>query len=80
MTVHITCHVTSPQLQLITVQSRKKKTAPNEMWRGSATADDQFAYFTPLDSKVVYSYQWSTEKWEELPQSQYWNSGLSSHQ
>ena len=45
------------------------------MWRGSATADDQFAYFTPCSSYSVYTYQWSTEKWEEL-QSPYRNSGL----
>ena len=54
----------SPQL---TVQCHRKKTAPREMYRGSATTDHQFTYFTPCDSKSVYSYQWSTEKWEELP-------------
>ena len=54
----------SPQL---TVQCHRKKTAPRLMYRGSATTDHQFTYFTPCDSKSVYSYQWSTEKWEELP-------------
>ena len=61
--MYITCHVISPQL---TVQCHKKKTAPRKMKRGSATTDDQFAYFTPLASNSVHRYQWSTEKWEQL--------------
>ena len=71
--MYITCHVISPQL---TVQCHKKKTAPCEMIRGSAATDDQFAYFTPGDSNLVYSYRWNTEKWEELPPSPYRDSGL----
>ena len=71
--MYITCHVISPQL---TVQCHEKKTAPRGMERGSATTDDQFVYFTPLGSKLVYSYQLSTEKWEELRPSPYHNSGL----
>ena len=70
---YITCHVISPQL---TVQCHKKKRAPRGMKRGSATTDDQFAYFTPRGSNSVYSYQWNSEKWEELPPSPYGNSGL----
>ena len=77
MTIYITlwctCHVISPQL---TVQCYKKKRAPCIMGRGSATTDDQFAYFTPDGYDSVYRYQWSTEKWEKLPSSLYWNSGL----
>ena len=46
------------------------------MYRGSATTDHQFSYFTPRGSKSVYSYQWSTEKWEELPPCPYRDSGL----
>ena len=46
------------------------------MYRGSATTDNQFSYFTPRSSNSVYSYQWSTEKWEELPPCPYQNSGL----
>ena len=46
------------------------------MTRGSATTDDQFAYFTPWGSNSVYRYEWSTEKWEELPPSPYHDSGL----
>ena len=71
--MYITCHVISPQL---TVQCHKKRIAPSVMVRGSATTDDQFAYFTPSGSNLVYRYQWSTEKWEELPPSPYPNSGL----
>ena len=71
--MYITRHVISPQL---TVQCHEKKTAPCGMRRGSATTDFQFAYFTPYDSNSVYSYQWSREKWEELPPSPYHNSGL----
>ena len=66
-------HVISPQL---TVQCHRKKTAPCEMARGSATTDHQFSYFTPQYSNSVYSYQWSTEKWEELPPCPYSDSGL----
>ena len=73
MMMYITCHVISPQL---TVQCHKKKTAPHGMRRGSATTDDQFAYFTPNDSNSVYRYQWSTEKWEKLPPSPCRDSGL----
>ena len=58
------------------MQSHERKTAPRVMRRGSATADDQFAYFASYGSRSVYRYQWSTEKWERLPKSPYWNSGL----
>ena len=66
-------HVISPQL---TVQCHRKKTAPCRMRRGSATTDHQYSYFTPAGSNSVYSYQWSTEKWEELPPCPYHDSGL----
>ena len=41
------------------------------MERGSATTDHQFAYFTPFNSDLVYSYEWNTEQWNELPSSPY---------
>ena len=66
-------HVISPQL---TVQCHRKKTAPRVMYSGSAATDHEFSYFTPLGSNSVYSYQWSTEKWEELPPCPNSNSGL----
>ena len=47
------------------------------MDRGSATTDGRFAYLTPaLNSTSVYRYEYSTEKWEELPARPYRNSGL----
>ena len=46
------------------------------MSRGSATTDGRFAYFTPRDSTSVYRYEYSTEKWEELPACPYRNYGL----
>ena len=67
------CHVISPQLN---VQCFKKKAAPCEMSRGSATTDHQFAYFLPYSSYTVYSYQWSTEQWEKLPPCPYSDSTL----
>ena len=71
--MYITCHVISPQL---TVQCHKRKTAACEMERGSSTTDDQFAYFTPDGSNLVYRYKWNMEKWEELPPSLHRTSGL----
>ena len=41
------------------------------MARGSATTDHKFAYFTSLNSNSVYSYEWNTEQWNELPSSPY---------
>ena len=43
---------------------------------GSATTDHQFAYFTPYDSNSVYSYEWNTEQWNELPSSLYRDCAL----
>ena len=74
--MYVTCRVISPQLQHINVLCHAKKEASQGMRRGSATADDQFAYFLPWFSRIVYRYEWSTEKWEKLPQSPHWNSGL----
>ena len=72
-TNYITCHAISLQLA---VQCHQKKTAPCEMERGSATTDDQFAYFTPGSSKSVYRYKFSTEEWKPLPPSPYSDSRL----
>ena len=46
------------------------------MSRGSATSDLQYAYFMQIDSYFVYRYEWSTEKWDELPPYLYRNSAL----
>ena len=47
------------------------------MHRGSATTDGQFAYFTPVTSTSLYQYEYSTEKWSDLPPCPYGNSGLA---
>ena len=62
--------------QLIVQCHCKKKKAPYEMERGSATTDHQFAYFTSFDSNLVYSYEWNTEQWNELPSSPYRDCAL----
>ena len=46
------------------------------MYRGSATTDGGFAYFAPAGSTSLYRYEYSTEKWEELPACPHENSGL----
>ena len=51
--------------------------APYEMTRGSATSDDQFAYFTPSGTSLVYRYQWSTEVWNRLPSCPQRDAGLA---
>ena len=73
MMMYNTCHVISPQL---TVQCHVKKTAPCEMYRGSATTDRHFTFFSPDYSTSVYSYEWSVDKWDQLPPCPYSASAL----
>ena len=47
------------------------------MRRGSATTDGRFAYFTPDDSTSLYQYEYSTEKWSDLPSCPCPDSGLA---
>ena len=47
------------------------------MPRGSATTDGCFAYFIPGDSTLAHKYEYSTEKWEDLPFCSYRNSALA---
>ena len=47
------------------------------MMRGSATTDSRFAYFTPVTSTSLYQYEYSTEKWSDLPPCPYSDSGLA---
>ena len=68
-----TCHVISPQL---TVQCHVKKTAPCGMYRGSATTDHHLTFFLPDYSTSVYSYEWSVDKWDQLPPCPYRDSAL----
>ena len=69
----ITCHVISPQL---TVQCHSQKKAPCEMTRGSGVTDQMTTYCAPYSSKSLYRYTMTEDKWEELPQCPYYNSGL----
>ena len=66
----------STHKEQLTVQCNPKKRAPCGMRRGSATIDHQFAYFTPRYSTSLYSYEWNTEQWKELPSCPYRNSSL----
>ena len=45
------------------------------MARGYATIDSRFAYFSQFDSTSLYQYEYSTEKWSDLPPCPYRNSG-----
>ena len=58
------------------MQCHKKKKAPCAMSRGSATTDDQYAYFTPCSSNSVFRYNWSTENWDEITPCPHRDSGL----
>ena len=61
----------------LTIQCQQKKTAPCQMMRGSVTTDGQFAYFTPVNSTSLYQYEYSTEKWSDLPPCPHCDSGLA---
>ena len=64
----------SPQL---TVQCHtQKKKAPRRMRRGSAAADLNNVYCSPIDSKSVYRYQLREDQWNDLPSCPYKDSGL----
>ena len=61
------------------MQCQQKKRAPCEMFRGSATTDRRFVYFTPFGYyKSLYQYEYSTEKWSDLPPCPYRDSGLAT--
>ena len=59
------------------MQCQQKKTTQHQMMRGSATTDGQFAYFTPVNSTSLYQYEYSTEKWSDLPPCPHRDSGLA---
>ena len=61
----------------LNVQCLQKKRAPCRIARGSATTDRQFAYFTSEYSTSLYQYEYSTEKWSDLPPCPYRDSGLA---
>ena len=64
----------SPQLALQC--HTQKKTAPCEMYRGSATADQNITFCSPDDSNSIYCYQLRDNKWNVLPSCPFASSGL----
>ena len=58
---------------------REGKKAPQTMERGATAVYGNTAYFTPLDSSRVYSYQniLGNEQWSRLPDNPNWNSSLT---
>ena len=54
------------------MQCQQKKRAPRRMVRGSAATDGRFAYFNPAGSTSLYQYEYSTEKWSDLPPGPYY--------
>ena len=69
----ITCYVISPQL---TVQCHTQKKAPCRLIKGSAIADLNNVYCSPINSNSVYRYQLREDQWNDLPSCPYMNSGL----
>ena len=59
------------------MKCQETKRAPCLMVRGSVTTDRQFAYFTPNFSTSLYQYEYSREKWIDLPPCPYLDSGLA---
>ena len=49
---------------------------PRKLYRGSATTDDEFGYFTTGGSNTVYSYELKTKEWGLLPPCPYIDSSL----
>ena len=58
------------------MQCHSQKKAPDGMTRGSAVTDQMMTYCTPWGSDSLYRYIMTEDKWEELPQCPYRNSGL----
>ena len=50
--------------------------ALHSMYRGSATSDNKYAFFTSSGSTSIHRYEWSTEYWLQLPSSPYRDAGL----
>ena len=63
-------------LQLTVQCYRKTKIPAHGISRGSATADHQFAYFTPYGSDEVYTYKWKNDQWDKLPSFPYCDCAL----
>ena len=62
----------------LVVQCEKKATTPCKITRGSAVTDGRYAYITPQNSKKVYKLDITQpEKWKELPECPFRDSGLA---
>ena len=58
------------------MQCHSQKEAPRGMIRGSSITDQMTTYCTPNNSDSMYRYTITEDKWEELPQCPYYNTGL----
>ena len=54
----------------------KDSKPPETMWRGSAAADSNMAYFNGYDSTTVHSYDSNTQEWHQLPATPHTDSTL----
>ena len=63
-------------LSQLSVQCQPMKPTIGAMRRGSATTDNQFAYFMSEKSNSIYAFEWKTEKWEEFAIARYRYSTL----
>ena len=55
---------------------QRESKAPEEMFRGSAAADSNMAYFHGDDSTTVHSYDSNTREWHRLPATPHTHSTL----
>ena len=58
---------------------REGNSAPEKMYRGAAVVHGNTAYFRPINSAKVYSYQniLGQEQWSQLPENPNWNCCLA---
>ena len=55
---------------------QRESKAPEKMYRGSAAADSNMAYFHGNDSTTVHSYDSNTREWRQVPATPHTNSTL----
>ena len=58
-----------PQKTIRDMKWHKESNAPEEMRKGSAASDSNTAYFNGYQSTRVYSYNFDTKEWSQLPDS-----------
>ena len=64
------------KLSQLTVHCHERRTAPWQMDRGSAAANNEFVYFAPHGLTSLYRMELSSDDWKELRPCPYRNSGL----